>query len=127
MYYLSPELNHIYWFLFFLWILFFHIHWIHFFNRNNLAISAKKSRFNSFEPKIKSKNLQIKIWDFSMKVRKTKNKKGIHSSSWPWKKLWIFLEVKWNFRILVIFSFPKIWCLHLFIAPSFLAFLPIAH
>ena len=33
---------------------------------SNLAISAKKSRFKSFETKIKSKNLQVKIRDFSI-------------------------------------------------------------
>ena len=77
-----------------------------FFNTSNLHISAMKSRFNSFETKMKSKNLQIKIQDFSLIVRKTKNNKEIHSSSWPRKELWLFMEVKWNFRILDNF-FPS--------------------
>ena len=40
-------------------------------------------------------------------MRKTKNNIEIHSSTWPWKEFWLFMKVKWNFRLLDNFFFYK--------------------
>ena len=91
---------------------------------SDLAISAKKSRFKSIETKTKSKNLQVQIRNFSIIVRKTKNNKEIHPSTWPWKELWLFMKVKWNFRLLDNFflyknlTFPPLYNFLFFDIPS---------
>ena len=57
-------------------------------------------------------------------VRKTKNNKDIHSSTWPWKELWLFMKFKWNFRLLDNFflyknlTFPLFYNSFLFGIPS---------
>ena len=57
-------------------------------------------------------------------VRKTKNNKEIHSSTWPWKELRLFMKFKWNFRFLDNFflyknlTFPVFYNSLLFGIPS---------
>ena len=57
-------------------------------------------------------------------VRKTKNDKEIHSSTWPSKELWLFMKFKWNFRLLDNFflyknlTFPVFYNSLLFGIPS---------
>ena len=105
--------------------------WDHCQRSSPLQISDAVSRVWTYaEPEFRLSWMKLCICDNhyttapGIIVRKTKNNKEIHSSTWPWKELWLFMKFKWNFRLLDNFflyknlTFPLFYNSLLFGIPS---------